>query len=644
LILDGTGRDSSVKFKIVKKDVTTREFFLSLIAVVLSNTIVSLIISFPLFTSGHQADSILYFFSDLITFMSHFFSLNLVAGIIIYIPSLILPRKITLFFSVVLFFLVQAVLIVDVKIYSIYHYHINSLVWNVITTEGLTDSVVLGKGTMVTFLSLLLPVFLVEVIINIFFLHYHTKQPAAKLSILAKTSRVLLMACLSLIVIDKGMYAYAELVNNTRITKNVKLYPLYQPLTIKRFASKVLGIKVNRENNFKVSGSKSLVNYPKEKLAFDPSNDRSYNIIIIVVEGLRFDMLDREIMPNVLAFGNENRIYRNHYSGGNGSRFGIFSLIYGISGTYWHDFLAKRIPPVLIDVLMEKGYDFKILSSTSLTFPEFRKTAFLRIPDSIEDSFQERETVRKDRIITDSLINHMSSGKSQKPFFAFLFLNSSHQSYKYPPEFEKFRPVANRDDINYFKDVGKSKAFMIRNRYKNALSYEDSLIGEIIAALKDNRLLDNTVVIITGDHGEEFYENGYFGHTSSFNDYQTKTVFVLHVPGAEQSVIHKTTSHIDVVPTLMPLLGCISPEEAYSQGISLLSEEKHQYITSASWDRAALIDEEYSIQFSTDLYNIGSFDVRRRGDHSQVENTRDVVKQKKIFLLDFARKMSEFYK
>lgn len=630
-----------MKFSKTKKFMKQRELFWSLIPVILSNTLISLIISLPLFRLDNQPEG--YYLLKLIIFAAHYFFLNLVVGIIVYPVTLILPRKFSIFITILFFLILQTVLIMDMKIYTIYYYHLNSLVWNLITTEGVTDSVIIGNGTIITFISQLLFILAIETVINIFFCTYPEKMLASRRLLLLKTSRIFLISGLCLIAVDKGAYAYSDLNNDINITRVAKLYPLYQPLTVKGFAHRVMGLNVNRESNFKVPGNKSLVNYPKNRLIFDPSKDNKYNILIIAVEGLRFDMLDGEIMPNVLGFGKVSRIYDNHYSGGNASRFGIFSLMYGISGTYWHDFLAKRVSPVLIDTLIEKGYDFRILSSTRLTFPEFRKTAFLKIPDSIEDTMKEKKAEEKDRAITEKLVHYLSSRNSDKPFFSFLFYNSSHQTYKYPPEFEKFRPVISREDLNYFKDIGKDHALQIRNRYKNSVHYEDHLIGRIISALKKERLLDNTVVLITGDHGEEFYENGYFGHTSSFNDYQTKTVFVLHVPGSAPDFITKKTSHVDLVPTLMTLLGCVSPVNDYSQGISLLSDQNHQYVSSASWDTAAVMDDEFEISFSTNLYNIGSFEIHRREDYSVVADSKDVIKHRKQILLDFSQKMSEFY-
>ena len=54
------------------------------------------------------------------------------------------------------------------------------------------------------------------------------------------------------------------------------------------------------------------------------------------------------------------------------------------------------------------------------------------------------------------------------------------------------------------------------NRYLNAASYVDSIIGEFIGELKRRNLYDGSVLIVTGDHGEEFGESGRFLHNSLF--------------------------------------------------------------------------------------------------------------------------------
>jgi len=100
------------------------------------------------------------------------------------------------------------------------------------------------------------------------------------------------------------------------------------------------------------------------------------------------------------------------------------------------------------------------------------------------------------------------------------------------------------DDLNYIKLAhAPSDMEFIKNRYKNALHYVDEEIGRALQSLEEQGLMDNTLVFVMGDHGEEFREYVLFGHDSAFNQYQTRTLMVAHVPGESPRAITRLTSH-----------------------------------------------------------------------------------------------------
>jgi membrane-anchored protein YejM (alkaline phosphatase superfamily) len=293
---------------------------------------------------------------------------------------------------------------------------------------------------------------------------------------------------------------------------------------------------------------------------------------------------------------------------------------------------------------MSLGYRFKVLSATRLTFPEFRKTAFVRIPGDIEDELQAKDGADRDRVLVERFIDFVSRGDTSRPFFSFMFFNASHQPYVYPKALEKFKPAA-PPEINYVGEVKVANAALLRNRYKNALYYDDSLFGRIFSALRQRGMLDNTIVIITGDHGEEFFEQGYFGHTSSFDDYQTKTVFVVHMPGNRYKgmEVHKLTSHLDVVPTIMKTLGYTNDPSDYSDGIPLFDARKHSYVFSAGWDRLCMIDKNVKVVFGTQTYR-SLFEVLDAKTYKPEPDYDRILKAKKAEISDVLRRMSAFYK
>jgi membrane-anchored protein YejM (alkaline phosphatase superfamily) len=248
-----------------------------------------MIISFSLL-NFHNQQGYVYYFSTIISFIAHYFLLNLLVGLLAYCFSFVFNEKIVIVFMIFFSSLFQLILLFDTKIYNIFHYHINPLVLNVITTEGVSDSVIIGKGTVAVFFLFLAGILCAEIIMHWYFSNINKTSKQANLVRIKKISKAFFLTGLFLIGADKVMYAYGDIVNNTAITQNAKLFPLYQPFTIKRFASKVFHIQVNRELNFKVSAANTNLHYPKNALRFDPSIDRKFNIIILVVDGLRFDM------------------------------------------------------------------------------------------------------------------------------------------------------------------------------------------------------------------------------------------------------------------------------------------------------------------------------------------------------------------
>jgi membrane-anchored protein YejM (alkaline phosphatase superfamily) len=113
------------------------------------------------------------------------------------------------------------------------------------------------------------------------------------------------------------------------------------------------------------------------------------------------------------------------------------------------------------------------------------------------------------------------------------------------------------------------------------------LIGEVLEQLKKSNLMDNTVIVITGDHGEEFNDlkMNYWGHVGNFARFQTQTPLVIHWPGKSPAIFTHTTSHLDIAPTLMKdVFACKTDTSKFSNGRSLLDVSPRPFVLISSWD------------------------------------------------------------
>ncbi len=92
-------------------------------------------------------------------------------------------------------------------------------------------------------------------------------------------------------------------------------------------------------------------------------------------------------------------------------------------------------------------------------------------------------------------------------------------------------------------------------------------ITELLSFLTKSAARNNTIVIVTSDHGEEFMEHGYLGHNTLYNP-NTRVVFIMAVPGILERTISDYVQSADITPTVLELLG-IRHKYAF-QGLSLM--------------------------------------------------------------------------
>ena len=144
------------------------------------------------------------------------------------------------------------------------------------------------------------------------------------------------------------------------------------------------------------------------------------------------------------------------------------------------------------------------------------------------------------------------------------------------------------------------------NRYRNALRFTDGEVGQVLTAIKAQHLWDNSVIILTSDHGQEFNDNhrNYWEHSSNFTRYQVQVPLLIHWPGKPAKTIHYRTSHYDVVPSLMKhALGIKNPSHDYSIGHDLFSTKRLPFILVSSYFSFGIIEPKRI----TNLFNDGNF-------------------------------------
>lgn len=512
-----------------------------------------------------------------ISYPGHFFSLAFYIFPLIAIAIALYPsRRFVFTVSVVLQTALILTILVDSMVFAQYRFHLNGMIWNLLTSGAAKDILPLtGMIWLVAALAIAV-IALIEWLIARLSWRWATRK---------RRPYGLQVSILAGIVILAGhvMHAWADANHYTAITRQVRYLPAYKPLTMKRMMVRMGLAAEQKRENLRLGGENSALNYPLEAINC-PDNRARTNLLLIVIDSWRFDALTPEITPNIWRLSRESLRFDNHFSSGNATRFGIFGLFYGLYGTYWHSMLAEEKSPVLMREFEKQKYRFEMLGSAPLFNPEFDRTVFADIRTKIELRQTDGGSVVNDRVITEKMVKFIASTPKDAPFFGFMFFDSPHVA-GHPDEIAPFQPELK--DVNHLTLNNNTDPVPYVNRYKNAVYYNDILIGQVLEQLKKSRLLDNTVVMITGDHGEEFNDLklNYWGHVGNFARYQTQTPLVIHWPGKAPAIHTHTTSHLDIAPTLMKeMFACETDPSKFSNGRSLMDTSPRPYVLISSWD------------------------------------------------------------
>ena len=365
--------------------------------------------------------------------------------------------------------------------------------------------------------------------------------------------------------------------------------------------------------------------YPRQGLS-DPDLGHRASVILAVSDSLRGDAWGPQLMPELwdLVRRREGSAWAlsHHYSGGHETFGGLFSILYGLN-TYYAPLVDRAgAPSWPLEVLRRNGY-FLLAATASPLREQSEVSAWLGRFDSTRE-FTGNGDYRDDRELIDWFLDAAAEGRIPKPYFALVFLNSTHHNYTYPDRFAVHQPTL-PESYDHFMGDQKLIRFReeIHNRYRNSVRWVDHLLALSVHALEPGIDRGDLLVLVTGDHGEEFFDHGLLGHYAShLVDARIRVPLVLfasQLPGVPRSV----TSHADIMPTVLDLLQPRPrPDPAlYSDGISLVaspSDPDRRAVVSAA-DRElgdlklALVGRD--LKLVIDAYGIGErFDVREVTD------------------------------
>lgn len=538
------------------------------------NIIAAMLLGTRYITHSGWPDTFLAQSYQFLTWIGHFSFLVFAVYILIIFPaSFIIPsKKLMRLFAVLVATSGFTVMLLDIYAYETLHLHLNSLVWELLLSGEKTD-----MNAHWQYLFVGVPaIFLLELALSEWV--WRKRRLLSRKRIGFPVAIVFTSCFISshLIHIWADAYLYSP------VTSQRSNFPISYPLTAKTFMEKY-GLldrqDYQRRREQMTTVESNVIRYPLERLSFSvDAASTQQNLLIVMLDSVRADMLDPVVMPNLYQFSKNNLNYSHHYSSSNDKMAGIFGIFYGLPGSYARNVRTEGFRPLLIDMLDKKNYRFGLFSADNFANPIYYQSIFGAHLDKAAKITAQR-AAQADQQATEKLTSWLSENQDDAPWFAYLELkNVTHYEqggdYKRP-----FQPSLD----NQLSNVGSQTALLLKNSYNNAAYYVDGLLGNLFATLQQQGQLDNTIIMVTANHGLEFNETGSnsWGSNSNYSKYQLQVPLIVHWPHKAPEQITDFSSHLDIVPTLMEnMLAVDSPTSAYASGQNLfeLADAQREWV------------------------------------------------------------------
>lgn len=311
------------------------------------------------------------------------------------------------------------------------------------------------------------------------------------------------------------------------------------------------------------------------------------NVILVSIDTLRADHLstygyDRNTSPNMDALARESAVFLNTYASSPWTLPSHVSMMTSLSGlNHQVYFREDKMDPDLItlaDLLKRKDYFCSAITGGAFVSPIFGFSKGF-------DSYEIRGADFRDKDQAEQCFEGVSrwlEDNAGKNFFLFVHTYQTHSPYRSPDSYNTMflgkNPKRLSFDVltdlknGFFTNLEEADRENIVGLYDGEIRYTDEkLIKPLVEKIKQIGIYERTLLIITSDHGEQFYDHGSWNHGNFLYDDTLKVPLIVKFPhskyrGRNSSTIVRV---IDILPTILEELGIDFNEKSFD-GQSLL--------------------------------------------------------------------------
>jgi glucan phosphoethanolaminetransferase (alkaline phosphatase superfamily) len=328
---------------------------------------------------------------------------------------------------------------------------------------------------------------------------------------------------------------------------------------------------------------------------YQPNDSASKkNLILIVVDALRPDHLGvygyaRDTTPhlNRIATSPDVKVRLAHGMRAicSESACGLFGIA---SSRYFHEVSARAF--TLQQVLQAHSYDIHMILGGDHTNFYGLRSLYGKVDSFVDGSDSTVKYANSDRWVIDK--TKELPDWNGKPTMIQFHLMSAHPLGEREAAFEQFLPTSNYSLTMLGRTIQPEHA---TNFYDNGVLRTDDVVNQLLQTLAAKKYLENSLVVITGDHGEALGEHGLFSHAKGVREAGIRIPLILLSYGYDPPPISAdhvvATSQVDIAPTILREFGMPIPDVWRGMPLQLPFRTDIQYVQQG--DEVGLVDARF---------------------------------------------------
>ncbi|MFH1447691.1 MAG: sulfatase [Candidatus Micrarchaeota archaeon] len=326
------------------------------------------------------------------------------------------------------------------------------------------------------------------------------------------------------------------------------------------------------------------------------------NVILISIDAVRADQLGvygygKNTTPNIDAFARDAVLFRNGFAASTWTPTSHASMVTGVN-PLTHGIITINNSDIVTCMLRDSQATLAgILNGQGYSTAAFVNWYYVSIgadkdfgafdivfndevdgPISIYERLEHVDKQHDGFEVNRRGLEWLEANGDRK-FFLMLHYFDAHDPYDHPEYLGRF--FNDSEYAGMFDGVDEIDPRIsgpkIRNDedlealvgyYDAGIYYQDLILGELFAELKEMGLYENTLIVLVSDHGEALSEHGNFQHHNEPYEEEIRVPFIIRYPELGVVEIREPVTHVDIAPTVLEVLGVKSSTEF--DGVSLV--------------------------------------------------------------------------